>query len=200
MKKLALIALVALAFPAQALAKGPSAAVIAGPGLTTIRLSGTEGSTTPFWRLTEAIGWFDAVYGPGQLPKTPPQGDLGPRYTITWTIPSSGTLHQDVYPYAQPSPLAYMPPGGKVYGSPVRGGWFAGGAKLQKALVRVGVPAEPPKAPVVASPAQAEHAYSGSGLSAIDILGIVAGAVILLVAVGLGIRAWRRHVPATPAS
>jgi hypothetical protein len=197
-KKLALISLLALALPGTALAKGPSAAVIAGPGITTIRISGTEGSSTPFWRLTEAAGWFEAVYGPARLPKTPPAGELGPRYTITWTVPNSGTLHQDVYPYAKPSPLTYMPPGGKVYGSPVRGGWYAGGTKLAKALAAVGGPAQPPKAPAASTPAA--HADSGSGLSAVEVVGIVAGALVLVLALGLGIRAWRRGVPARPAS
>ncbi len=113
MKKLALIVFVALALPSAALAKGPSAAVIVGPGLTTIRISGQEGSPTPFWRLTEAAGWFEAVYGPSRLPQEPPNGDPGPRYTITWTVPTEGTLLQDVYPYAKPSPLTYMPAGGE---------------------------------------------------------------------------------------
>ena len=103
--------IVALALPATALAKGPSRAAIAGPGLTTIRISGAEGSATPFWRLVEAAGWFEAAWGPSRLPKAPPQGELGPRYTITWAVPSSSRLHQDVYPYAKPYPVTYMPSG-----------------------------------------------------------------------------------------
>ena len=201
MRRFALIALLALALPGTALAKGPSAAVIAGPGLTTIRISGAEGSSTPFWRLTEAVGWFQAVYGPGRLPKTPPAGDLGPRYTITWTVPDSGTLHQDVYPYAKPSPLTYMPPGGKVYGSPVKGGWFSGGTKLASALVAVGVPSSAPKPPAASAvSAPAAHTASGSGLSTLEIAGIVAGAVVLVLALALGVRARRRSVLAPPAS
>ena len=191
MKKIALIALIVLALPASAFAKGPSEASIAGPGLTTIRISGAEGSATPFWRLTEATGWFEAVYGPSRLPKAPPKGDLGPRYTITWTVPDADTLHQDVYPYAKPFPLTYMPPGGKIYGAKVRGGWFVGGAKLGKALLAVGMPAEPPKAPAASAHTPTRPA-SGSGLSTLDIATIAAGAVILVLALGLGIRARRR--------
>ncbi len=134
--------IVALALPATALAKGPSRASIAGPGLTTIRISGAEGSATPFWRLVEAAGWFEAAWGPSHLPKAPPQGELGPRYTITWTVPSSSRLRQDVYPYAKPYPVTYMPSGQTIYDTPVEGGWFVGGVKLKKALARVGVPAE----------------------------------------------------------
>ena len=191
MKKLALIVLAALALPSAALAKGPSAAVIVGPGLTAIRISGQEGTPTPFWRLTEAAGWFEAVYGPSRLPQEPPKGDLGPHYTITWTVPTDGTLRQDVYPYAKPSPLTYMPAGGRIYGAKVRGGWFDGGTRLRKALVAVGVSAQPPKA-LSASGQTPARSASGSGLSTRDIAAIVAGAAILALAIGLGIRAWRR--------
>jgi hypothetical protein len=194
-KRLALIVIVALALPATALAKGPSRAAIAGPGLTTIRVSGAEGSTTPFWRLVEAAGWFEAAWGPSHLPKAPPQGELGPTYTITWTVPSSNRLHQDVYPYAKPYPFTYMPPGQTIYDTPVKGGWFVGGVKLKKALARVGVPAEAPQPQpepqLSARPEPLAHA-SVSGLSGRDIGAIVAGAVILALGVLFGVRAFRR--------
>lgn len=193
MKGLALIVIVVLALPATALGKGPSRASIAGPGLTTIRISGAEGSATPFWSLVRAAGWFEAVWGPSHLPKTPSQGDLGPRYTITWTVPSSSKLHQDVYPYAKPYPVTYMPSGQKIWGTPVRGGWFVGGVKLSKALARVGVPAEAPQPP---PPPAASHEPPPQGpaseLRARDIGVIVAGAVILALALLFGVRAIRR--------
>jgi hypothetical protein len=192
-KKLALIVTVAVALPATALAKGPSRASIAGPGLTTIRISGAEGSATPFWRLVEAAGWFEAAWGPSHLPEAPPQGDLGPRYTITWTVPGSSRLRQDVYPYAKPNPVTYMPSGQNIWSTPVEGGWFVGGVKLRTALARLGMPAEAPQTPPLPptsheTPAQA----SGSGLRARDIGAIVAGAVILALALLFGIRAIRR--------
>ena len=189
--KVLLIVLVALALPASALAKGPSAASIAGSGLTTIRIAGAEGSATRFWRFVEAAGFFEAAYGP-RLPKTQPDGDLGPRYTITWKVPSSNRLYQDVYPYAEPYPVTYMSPEQTIYGSKVKGGWFVGGVKLKKALALIGVPTEAPQPPPSARhepPAQA----SGSGLSARDVGAIAAGAVILLVLVVLlAIHAMRR--------
>jgi hypothetical protein len=192
-KKLALIALVALALPATAFAKGPSHASIAGPGMTTIRISGAEGSATPFWRLVEAAGWFEAAWGPSRLPQTSPPGELGPRYTITWSVPSSSRLHQDVYPYAKPYPVTYMPRAQKIWGTPVKGGWFVGGAKLRKALARVGMPAEAPQTPPPPSASHEPPAQpSASGLRARDIGAIVAGAVILALALLLGFRAIRR--------
>jgi hypothetical protein len=198
-KKLAPLVLVALALPGTAFAKGPSKAMIAGSGLTTIRISGAEGSSTPFWRLTEATGWFDAAYGPGlpgpsRLSREPPTGELGPRYTIIWTVPSSGKLRQDVYPYARPTPVTYMPLGQKIYGEAVKGGWFAGGVKLKRALVRVGVPAQAPEAPSPATPKPAQPS-SGSGLSTAEIAAIVAPAAILALALLLGVRARRRPRP-----
>ena len=192
-KGLALIVIVVLALPATALAKGPSRASIAGPGLTTIRISGAEGSATPFWSLVRAAGWFEAVWGPSHLPKTPSHGDLGPRYTITWTVPSSSRLRQAVFPYAEPYPITYMPSGQKIWGTPVRGGWFVGGVKLSKALARVGVPAEAPQPP---PPPAASHEPPPQGpaseLRARDIGVIVAGAVILALALLFGVRAIRR--------
>ena len=190
-KGLALIVIVVLALPATALAKGPSRASIAGPGLTTIRISGAEGSATPFWDLVRAAGWFEAAWGPSRLPKTPSHGDLGPRYTITWTVPSSSKLHQDVYPYAKPYPVTYMPSGQKIWGTPVRGGWFVGGVKLSKALARVGVPAEAPQPPPSASHEPPPQGPA-SELRARDIGVIVAGAVILALALLFGVRAIRR--------
>lgn len=192
MKKLALIVLLALALPASAFAKGPSAASISGPGLTTIRIAGAEGSTTRFWRFVEAAGFFEAAYGP-RLPKTQPEGDLGRRYTITWKVPSSNRLYQDIYPYAQPNPVTYMSPEQTIYDAKVKGGWFVGGVKLKKALAQIGVPTEVPQQqqPPHAGHEPPVHA-SGSGLSARAIGAIAAGAVVVALAVLFAIRATRR--------
>jgi hypothetical protein len=196
MRKLALILLVALVLPATAAAKGPSKASIAGAGLTTIRISGAEGSATPFWRLVEATGWFEAAWGPSRLPQEPPQGELGPRYTITWTVPSSSRLHQDLYPYAKPYPLTYMPRGQKIWDTTVKGGWFAGGAKLEKVLHRVGLPAEPPAQPpaepgstLPPTPAPS----TGSDLPAGALAGIAAAAAFLALALARGAMSLRRR-------
>ena len=193
MKKLALIVFLAAAMPGVAQAKGPSEASIAGPGVPTIEISGGEGSSTPFWRLVEAAGWFEAAWGPSPLPQKPPQGELGPRYTIAWTVPSSSTLHQDVYPYAKPFPVTSMPRGQKIYGTPVRGGWFRGGAKLRTALVRVGLPAQAPEPPPADGPKAARS--PGSDHSALAAAAIAAGALILFLVLVLGVRARRGPRP-----
>ncbi len=203
MKKLVLICVIALALPATAAAKGPAGALIVGPG-TTIRVSGAEGSATPFWRLVEATGWFEAAWGsPSHLPQEQPPAELGPRFTVSWRVPSSTRLQQELYPYAKPSPLTYMPPGQKLYGTPVRGGWFTGGAKLEKVLLRIGVPAQapapqPPPASAGHAPPAAQ-ATSDSVLSAFDIAAITAGAVFVALVLFVAIRARRRPQRTIPA-
>src|SRR6266511_1737026 len=65
-KKLVLTAIVALALPAGAFAKGPSSASIQGPGLKTVTISGDgeDGGALLFGRLTESAGFFAAVFRP----------------------------------------------------------------------------------------------------------------------------------------
>jgi hypothetical protein len=204
MKKLVLIAVIALALPAAALAKGPSAASIEGPGVKTITMSaaGEEGDASLFWQLTEAAGFFAVVYSPSPDPmlRTRPKGDLGPRYTITWVLPmASGksTLHQDVYPYAKPNPLTYMRPGQTFYNSvTTNGGWYVGGAELKQALVSVGLPAKPPSAGE-GLPARPPSA-GGSGLSTGSLAGIAAAGTGVL-ALLLVTRIRRRARPAVRA-
>src|SRR6266581_6632960 len=111
----AAFALLALA-PTAALAKGASAATIDGSGPggpgngpngpITLRGDGEPGSGTALGTLAELSGLFPAMVGqsPDPMLEVAPTTWLGPRYTITWTIPDgSGTakaIRQDVYPYA----------------------------------------------------------------------------------------------------
>ena len=189
MKKLALLALVALALPGAALAKGPSRAVIVGPGVT-IRVAGDEGGSTPFWNLVEATGWFESAWGPARLPQEPPAGNLGPRLDITWTVPSSNVLHQTLYPYAQPDPVTYTPRGQAIYGTPVEGGWFSGGATLARALAGVGLPSQSHAASPPTKPAEPPRAGTGSGFPAAAVAMLLA--VALLAAAGVATSLRRR--------
>ena len=81
MKRLLFIlALVALALPATALAKGPSEAKITGPGLAkAITITGTETEGSPLMDLAEAAGFFPAAFGqtPNPMTSTAPKGNLG---------------------------------------------------------------------------------------------------------------------------
>ena len=79
-----LLALAVLALPSLALAKGPSAATMEGPGGGGgITFSGDEGSG-PLGNLTQQSGWFAAVFEqePNPMLAARPKGDLGPKYTV----------------------------------------------------------------------------------------------------------------------
>ena len=149
MKRLLLTAAVALALPAAALAKGPSEAVVTGPGLDDngLAIAGLGDDSD----LTGLSGFFPATFGqsPDPMLASPPKGTLGPKYTIRYTVPgpsgSDATIRQDVYPYAEPSPVTYTRPGQPFFDTEkTRGGWYVSTPGLRDVLVRAGLPAESP--------------------------------------------------------
>jgi len=151
MKRLMLIVAAALVLPAAALAKGPSEAVVTGPGIdddgVAIVLSGDDAD------YTNLSGFFPASFGqsPDPMLASPPKGTLGPKYRVRLTVPGpSGkddTIVQDVYPYADPSPVTYTPPGQRFFDSErTRGGWYVSTIGLRHVLVHAGLPAESPVA------------------------------------------------------
>jgi hypothetical protein len=150
-------AVAAVALAAPALAKGPSEAKIAGPGLKGggIHLKSNGGgdpsSGTPLGALTESGGFFPAAYGqvPDPMLKSRPQGDLGPKYRVEYTVPGPNgdvaKLKQDLYPYAASGPVTYMKPGQEFFdGMKTHGGWYLGARDLKSGLVDAGLPATPP--------------------------------------------------------
>lgn len=153
MNRILLIAAVALVLPAAALAKGPSEAVLTGPGLDDdgIAISGLGDDSG----IVNGAGFFQATFGqqPDPMLAAPPAGKLGPKYTLTYTVPgpsgSDATIAQDVYPFAQPSPLTYMRPGQPFFDTErTRGGWFVATLGLRNLLVHEGLP--PASAPAAA--------------------------------------------------
>ena len=50
-----------------------------------------------------------------------PKGDLGPKYTIAYTVPGGEgetfQIKQNAYPYAKPHPVTFMEPGQKIFDS-----------------------------------------------------------------------------------
>jgi hypothetical protein len=145
----------ALVLPAVAAAKGPASGTVSGPGLDRpIELTGLgePGSVGTLGRVVEYGGLFAALGGSdwGTLLGERPPGDLGPRYTATFVMRdrAARTVHQHVYPYAQPRPLTYTPPGQKPFGTTAMGGgWFVADAELKVALVEAGLPPAPPATP-----------------------------------------------------
>jgi hypothetical protein len=175
-------ALVLLALvPTAALAKGASAATIdgggpGGPGNgpngpITLRGDGEPGSGTDLGTLADLSGLFPAMFGQSPDPMLAaaptPAKRLGPRYTITWTIPDgTGTakkVRQDVYPYAAGGPVTYTKPGQPVFDQSTRGGWYQASDDLRQHLISLGLPNRAPVA--AASGKSAGSAAGGSSAS-----------------------------------
>jgi hypothetical protein len=189
--KHALLALLIAAsvLPASALAKGPSGASIGGPGGGGgIEFGGDEASG-PLGALTGQAGFFPAVFGqePSPMLTGRPKADLGPKYTITYTVPGPNNelwrLRQEVYPYATPAPVTYMKPGQKVYDTQTRGGWFQADAALKQTLVEAGLPSTP--------------AGASSGSSGFPTALVTASTAALPVAMAIVLLIRRRTRPAT---
>jgi hypothetical protein len=166
MKRVFLIlAIAALSLPPAALSKGPSGALISGPGAGGRGGGGDLTSTgcctpeSPTMTLAEHAGFFLAVFPqePNPMLASRPKGDLGPRYTITYTVPGPSNetwrIRQDVYPYATPAPVTYMEPGQEVFEivGGTRGGWFRADPRLKETLVSAGLPANAPASSPAAS-------------------------------------------------
>ena len=178
-----LLALAALALPAAALAKGPSEASITGPGLSkAITIVGAEEEGSPLMSFAEQAGFFPAAFGQQPDPMLPgkPKGNLGPKYLIEYKVPGGDNdtfqISQDLYPYASPSAVTYMPSGQDIFDSPTYGGWFES-PLLKDTLVAAGLPKT-----AVAAQAQSS---SSAGFSATGWLGVVIG-----IALVVGSAAW----------
>jgi hypothetical protein len=191
-----LFAIAALALPAIALAKGPSEARIDGPGLgKAITITGTEEPGSPLMTFAEEAGFFPAAFSQEPNPMLPgrPKGNLGPKYTIDYTVPGpegeSFAINQDLYPYAKPYAVTYMPSGQELFRIPdgTQGGWYES-PNLKRTLVAAGVPATP-----VSATSKSSSFFSTGRL------GAVAGGAALLIAIGSVILARRRGRPGTAA-
>ena len=146
-------ALVALALPALAAAKGPVSASISGPALErTLAIRGDgEGPGTALGTLADASGYFAQMFGQSPDPTlaTRPSGRLGLRYRVVYVVPGPNNVRsrvvQYIYPYAKPVALTYMKPGQAFWDSErTHGGWYRASAGLKKVLIRAGLPAKAP--------------------------------------------------------
>jgi hypothetical protein len=103
-------------------------------------------------RIAEAAGFFAATFGqsPDPMLDTRPTGSLGPRYRITYLMPGPNNeldeIRQDLYPYAEPTPVSYTPPKQPFFGTEqTRGGWYVASTSfLKDALVQAGLPENAP--------------------------------------------------------
>ncbi len=153
------ISVAALTLATPALAKGPSQAHITGPGLVhaiVVSGGGEPGQQGRLATLAGQTSLFTVLFGPGgsvpaptRLRTPPPEGSLGPRYTIIYTVPGVapqpgeefGRIRQDLYPHAAGGPVIYTPPGQHGFGQALRAtGWLRGSAQLTRTLAQLGVP------------------------------------------------------------
>jgi hypothetical protein len=148
------VALVALVVPAIAAAKEPSQASITGPGFSkTLKMRDLDHfSGSKLAQLTEESGFFPSAVGqsPNPMLPAPPSGELGPRYTIAWTVPgppglTTHKVRQDLYPYARGGAVAYTKPGQPIFDMTTVGGWYRN-PLLKGTLVGMGLPARAPSA------------------------------------------------------
>ena len=192
MKACALVlAIGALAIPVVAQGKGPTEGTMKGPGETTIAFGGDEGSGL-LGALTERSGWFAGAFEqtPSPMLSARPDGDLGPKYVVTYTVPGPNndeyTIVQEVYPYASPGPVTYMAPGQALFERMrTHGGWYQAGHELKETLVAAGLPESPPS--------------SGAGRSSfptLEVTGIVLSLALALAGVALALTRRRTRTAA----
>ena len=140
-------------------AKGASMASIDGPGTGgggPIDVGDDSGGGDPepgsdLERLAINTGIYAVAFGEhnSRLADERPNGELGSRHTITWTVPqpdgSNATVVQDLYPYADRGAVTYTRAGQMFFeGMETREGWFLGGADLTAVLTEVGLAADAP--------------------------------------------------------
>jgi hypothetical protein len=212
----------AISLATPALAKGPSQASISGPGLVhTIVVSGEgePGQQGTLAVLAGQTGLFTALFGaditgipqtPTSLRTPPPKASLGPRYTVSYTVPGVtpqpgeqfGRIVQDLYPDAVGGPVIYTPPGQDGFSQPLQvTGWLRASPQLSRTLARLGVrlrpatPAAPRTRPPAAHPAAAHQTGSRT-------LAWLIVAAVGIAAAALAGTALRRHhrKPATGAT
>ncbi|HEY7277062.1 MAG TPA: hypothetical protein VH594_13920 [Trebonia sp.] len=167
---------VTAAVATPALAKGATQANITGPGLTRPLTVSAQGEALPgegdtLSSLAEQTGLFTVLFGsgdgtpgePSALRTPPTAASLGPKYTITYTVPgvtprpgqANGQIRQNLYPRAVGGPVIYTPPGQQGFGQPLQAsGWLRGTPRLTVTLTRLGVPvgASQPSTPRPAAP------------------------------------------------
>ena len=179
---LAAVATAAL-LPAAALGKEIKSVTITGPGLAhpiALKGGGRLDAGTPIGDLAMESGFFPELFDTSPDPTLVerPAGSLGPKFEANYLFPNPETgevarIVQDVYPYARPYPVTYVPAGRELWkGEDAHGGWYLARPELKTALVEAGLPRT---APVV-------RRSSGSSMGVWA--GGAAGVAALLLAIG----------------
>jgi hypothetical protein len=167
-------------------AKGPSQGVLSGPGLPAPVSLGDPGSESIGQNLADMIeqsGFFSEAFG-GKARGHKPSGELGPRYTVTYTmgdIKPVSTITQSVYPFADAGPATSMEEGQAYWGNQrTPGGWFRAKGRFKALLIDLGVPRPVVHTPVAASAGGGATGSPFGWMSAALLAAIVAGGAFLL--------------------
>jgi hypothetical protein len=210
------LAVLLLAVPIAAQAKGATGATIDGGGPgglpggpITLGGDGEPGSGTDLGMLAQGTGLYAVVFGgdPGAVLKAAPTERLGPRYTITWTFPDptggkDRKVRQRVWPYAAGGPVSFTPAGQPVLDTTTTGGWYQGFDGLRAQLVELGLPNRKPLAPAAtATPAPAAASPQPAPATAQSaawprVAAVVAGFLVLVAAAAVSLRRRLGHGPA----
>ena len=210
---------VALATPA--LAKGTTQASITGPGLARpVTVSVVAGSEAlpeqgdALSGLADQTGLFTVLFGPtigdvrmpdmpSQMRTPPAAATLGPKYTVTYTVPgvtpapgqARDQIRQYLYPRAAGGPVIYTLPGQHGFGQPLQAtGWLRGTPRLTATLTRLGIPAVAslPAAPALTAPALAAAPKPNDATAPAWLIATIASAAAIVIA---GTVLWRRRRP-----
>jgi hypothetical protein len=133
----------ALALAPSGAAKWFDKATISGPGLDSPIVAGEE--------LFDPTGFYAAAIGqwPDRMLEAPPTSQLGPKYTIVYSLPgpTAGVVRQELYPYAAGGPVTYTKAAQPVFDWPrTRGGWYVAPPGFKETLVELGLPRTAPGA------------------------------------------------------
>src|SRR6185295_432981 len=167
----------------------------------------------------DQTGLFTVLFGPSSggvsMPdepsrlRTPPAAaSLGPKYTVTYTVPgitpapgqARDQIRQYLYPRAAGGPVIYTLPDQQGFGQPLQAtGWLRGTPQLTATLTRLGVPAVAslPAAPssmasVPATPALAAAPKPNDTTAPAWLITTIASAAAIVIA---GTTLWRRRRP-----
>jgi hypothetical protein len=167
-------------------AKGPSQAVIEGPGLASpvaLREEGSRGIGPVLSTMVEASGFLSGLFGGDEMRARRPDGELGPRYRVSYTVDGLGrrsVITQYVFPFAAAGPVTYMPPGQRYWrGNATGGGWYTGGFELSRVLNYLGV--QPSSAPRPVHSADAEGTHAMPAALAVGVALAAGIAIVVLV-------------------
>jgi len=144
---------------------------------------------------------------PAPLRTPPPKASLGPRYTVSYTVPGVtprpgeqyGRIRQDLYPGAAGGPVIYTPPGQDGFGQPLQvTGWLRAGPGLARTLDRLGVRLRPGRQPTrqtrpPAAPRAAAHQTGSRALAWLIVAAVAIAAVAIAAAALAGTAVRRRH-------